>query len=251
MKRIFAWTAAVIGVVVVGGFAYIWFSGGSGEPSTEITTPTIPTATDDPAAPGTSTPDATTGPTTVPTDAGGTVSFVIDNAQSTAIFLIDETLRGSPNRVEGTTNELAGQVAVDPSDLSTAQLSEIVVNGRTFATDSSFRDRAIRGPVILNSADDQFEFISFQPTEITGLSGAASVGDEVTFQVTGDLTVKGVTNSETFDVTVTFATESTIEGEATATVNRDDYGIGIPNAPGVADVSEEVEIRLVFVAVAG
>jgi len=59
---------------------------------------------------------------------------------------------------------VAGQVAVDPTDLSTIQFSQIIVNARTFETDSGNRDRAIRGPIILNSASDEFEFITFDVT---------------------------------------------------------------------------------------
>lgn len=142
-------------------------------------------------------------------------------------------------------------MVVDPDDLSTALISQIVINGRTFSTDNGFRDRAIRGPIILNSSDDQFEFITFDPTEISGLSGEVVVGDELTFTVTGDLTVKGSTNPATFEVTASFVDEVTISGSASTTVMRADYGIGIPSAPGVADVSEEVIITLTFVAVAG
>jgi polyisoprenoid-binding protein YceI len=42
---------------------------------------------------------------------------------------------------------------------------------------------------------------------------------------------------------------STIEGSAEGTVLREDFGIGIPSVPGVAEVSEEVLIRLEFVAI--
>ena len=80
------------------------------------------------------------------------VVFVIDPTQSVAAFEIDEVLRGEPTHVVGTTSELAGQLEIDPSDLATARFSQIVINARTFETDSGNRDRAIRGPVILNSA---------------------------------------------------------------------------------------------------
>jgi polyisoprenoid-binding protein YceI len=226
MRKWIGWIFAALLAVGLGGVAYVYFAGGSGEPSTEITTPSVPDA------------------------AGGTTAFVIDETRSEASFEIGEVLRGSPNSVAGTTSELGGQVVVDPADLSTAQISQIIVNARTFATGNGFRDRAIRGPIILNSSDDEFEFITFDPTEIAGLSGSAEVGDELSFTVTGDLTVKGTTNEEVFDATVTFVDESTIDGSASTTVLREDYGIGIPNAPGVADVSEEVTISLTFVAVA-
>ena len=243
MKRSILWIIAAVVLIGGGILAYLYFAGGSGEPSTELTTPTIPqeaststSASGDPGEPSTS------------TVAGAAAAFVIDPTQSTATFEIDEVLRGEPKRVVGTTSEVAGQIQVDTADLSTAQLSQLVVNARTFETDSGNRDRAIRGPVILNSASDEFEFITFDVTAVEGLSGALTVGEPVTFSVTGDLLIRDTTNSVTFDVTATLVDEGTITGNAESTVLRSDYGIGIPSAPGVADVSEEVLIRLDFIA---
>lgn len=243
MRRIVLW--ALAGILLFGGGLVAWFylSSGSGEPTTDLTTPTIP---GDPVTTvgGTADPTGTTLAT-----AGGT-SFVIDPANSIASFEIDEVLRGEPKHVIGTTSELVGQVVVDPADLSTAQVSQIVINARTFETDSGNRDRAIRGPVILNSADDRFELITFDPVSVDGLEGGAATGDTFDFTVTGDLTIKGTSQPVTFDVSATMVSDQSIEGIAETTVNRSDFGLGIPQAPGVADVSEEVLIRLEFVAVA-
>jgi polyisoprenoid-binding protein YceI len=103
--------------------------------------------------------------------------------------------------------------------------------------------------VILNSADDAFELITFQPTAIEGLSGALVGGQELAFRVIGDLTIKGTTRLTTFDVTVALVGDDRLEGHAQTQILRVDFGIGIPNAPGVADVTEEVLISLEFVAV--
>jgi polyisoprenoid-binding protein YceI len=244
-----AWILGGVVLVVAGAVAYLWFAGGSGEPSTDLTTPTIagaPTTVplaDGSTSPGSTAPVSTVGPT-APT------SFVIDAAQSVATFEIDEVLRGDPNRVVGTTSELAGQVAVDPNDLASAQFSQIVVNARTFETDSGNRDRQIRGPVILDSASDEFEFIILDVTSVDGLSGVATAGNAMTFTITGDLTIRGTTQPVTFDVTATMVDDSTIEGSASATVLRSDFGIGIPSVPFVADVGDEVGLRLDFVATA-
>jgi hypothetical protein len=43
--------------------------------------------------------------------------------------------------------------------------------------------------------------------------------------------------------------ETTIEGTVTAEVTRDMFEIGIPNVPGVAEVTNEVLIGLEFVAI--
>lgn len=245
--------AAAAVALVVGGFAFVWLSGGSGEPTTELTTPTLP---DDPTtdAGSDTTVDTTAAPTTgAPTSAapGGSTSFVISAEDSQARFEIDEELRGSPNLVVGTTGEVAGQVRFDPADLSTAEISEIVINARTFATDSGRRDRAMRSAVVLDSGSDEFELMTFQPRSVDGLPDQAEVGDQLSFTVTGDLTIKGVTMQTTFDVEATWSSEDSLEGIASTTVDRTDFGIGIPNVPSVANVSEEVVIALEFLALAG
>lgn len=242
MKRsVVGWVVATVVVLGVGALAWLWFAGGSGEPSAELTTPTLasPASTTLPAEPGSS--------TTEPTDLQKT--FVIDSAQSSASFEIDEELRGEPTHVVGVTDQVAGQVQVDLADLASAQFSEIVVNARTFRTDAERRDRAIRGPIILNSAADEHEFISFSVISVDGLGGAVEAGETVQFSISGDLTIRGNTNPVAFQAEVTLVDENTIEGKATADVFRSDFDIGIPSIPSVANVTDEVVLNVEFVAI--
>lgn len=253
-RRILLWVGVAVLAVGIGGFAWLWFAGGSGEPSTELTTPDIAgsetTAT-------TGAPDATTGApdetpvTTGDVDGGPITAYVIDSDRSTVSFEIDEELRGEPKHVIGETDQVAGQVQVSLDDLSTAQFSQIVVNARTFMTDSERRDRAIRGPVILNSATDENEFITFDIISVDGMEGAVGPGDTFEFEITGDLLIRDTTNPVTFAAQVTIVDESTVEGTATANVLRSDFGIGIPSVPGVANVTDEVILNIEFVAVSG
>lgn len=237
MKRIVT-ILGVFGLLAVGVGAYVWFSGGSGEPTTELTTPPLGTDTTAPGGDGTATTTAL----------GATRVFVLDADESVAVFELGEILNGQPNQVVGTTSEVAGQVSFDPDDLSTVSLSEIIINARTFQTDNSLRDRAIRSGVILNSGSDEFELIRFMPGAVEGLPGATRVGDQLSFRVVGALTIKGTTQEVVFEVEATWESEDLLRGRATATVERADFGIGIPNVPSVADVDEEVELTLEFVA---
>lgn len=258
MRRLLIVLVAAAALAAV-GVGYLWLAGGSGEPTTELTTPTLPPATDPAAATTTTdetpadTTSTTEADTTSTTEAAGTgeLSFVIDAESSEASFELDEELRGSPKHVVGTTSEVAGQVRFDPADLSTAQISEIVINARTFQTDSANRDRAIRGPIILNSASDEFELITFSPGQIEGLPAEVAAGEAITFTVAGDLTIRDVTQEATFEVEATWDGDANLEGRAETVVDRTDFGIGIPNVASVANVSEEVLIALDFVAVRG
>ncbi|MCA9918694.1 MAG: YceI family protein, partial [Anaerolineales bacterium] len=68
------------------------------------------------------------------------------------------------------------------------------------------------------------------------------------FTIEGELTIRDVTETVTFEVTATAVTETTIQGTATATVLRDAYGLNIPEVPNVANVENEVDLIINFVA---
>ncbi|HYN89054.1 MAG TPA: YceI family protein, partial [Ardenticatenaceae bacterium] len=172
------------------------------------------------------------------------IIFEIQQEGSQARYVIDEVLRGAPTTVVGSTNQVAGQIAVDPAN-RTAQVGTILINARTFATDESRRDNAVQNRILLTN---QYEYITFAPTAIAGLPDSAGVGESYTFRVTGDLTIRDVTRPVTFDVTVTALSESQLEGSARAAIRYADWGISIPQVPFVASVADEVQLELDFVA---
>jgi polyisoprenoid-binding protein YceI len=268
-------TAALAAIALLAaGAAFIWFSGGSGTPSATISAPTLDlSARETPAATEVATEEAaeeateeatseatvaaaaaTTAPTTAPTEevaaATALVVFDIVSAESEARFLLDEDLRGERITVIGTTDQVAGQIAVDFANPSASEVGVIRINMRTIATDNEFRNRAIRGQ-ILQSAQDQFEFAEFTPTALSGMPDSVAFGEPFSFQITGDLKIRDVINEVTFDVTVTPASETRIAGAARAVITRESYGLTIPSVPGVANIEEEIEIELEFVATAG
>ncbi len=179
-----------------------------------------------------------------PSAAEATV-YTIDSGASEVRFELDELLRGNPVTVVGVTDQVAGEIAVDLNDLSTAQVGQIQINARGLSTDNNFRNRAIQNE-ILDTGD--FEFITFTPTAVNGLSGSAAAGDTVEFTVDGDLTIRDVTQPVTFNVTATVTSDSLLQGTAEAVVQRADYNLTIPSVPSVADVEEEVELTIEFSA---
>jgi polyisoprenoid-binding protein YceI len=171
--------------------------------------------------------------------------YEIQSSASTASFIVGEVLRGSPYTVVGTTDQVAGQIAFDPSDPSSAQVGTILIDARTLVTDDESRTRAL-GNRILNT--DQYEYISFTPTELSGLPESTVEGQPFTFQLTGDLTIKNVTRPVSFEVTVTPTTDGKLSGTATTTINYADWGVSIPSVPFVASVDDSVMLQLDFSA---
>lgn len=263
-------------VMVVAGLAYVWFSGGSGEPSTEVTAPPVttraaaqpedrpepptsqgsagqdPSTTTLPASETTTTAVSEVSATTMAEDpdASAPVVYRIDKAASSVRFEIDEILNGNPKRVVGTTTEVAGEMLIDFGDPSASRLGAIVINVRTLETDSNFRNRAMRGP-ILGSASDENEFATFEPTDIEGIPDRVSVGDRVSLAVAGDFTLSGVTRPIVFETEVTVVSTDRIEVSGSATVLRSEFGLEIPDVPSVSDVGDEVLLVIDLVAVAG
>ena len=190
--------------------------------------------------------DASTEETAVETDAAaGVTIFEISQSESEVRFELDEDLRGSRLTVVGTTNQVAGQIGLDFGDLSTAQVGEIQINARTLATDNNFRNRAIQNEILDTGA---YEFISFVPTAVNGLPASAAVGEEISFTIDGNLTIRDITEPVTFSVVATAVSDSQISGTATATVLRETYGLTIPEVPNVANVENEVDLIITFVA---
>lgn len=234
MKSRVAFASAVVVLGVAGG-ALWWFSQGTESPTVGVTAPPVATTTTAPAA---SDSDATT--TTVDASTG-LITYVLTE-DSRALFTIDEELRGEPKTVVAVSTIVLGEFLVDPDDPFSLQVGTILVNARDFTTDSSNRNRAIGGPIL--DADNS-EFISFTPTSVDAVE---TNGSELTFNFTGDLTIREVTNEVVFAVSATVNADGTISGVAQASVDRTDWGLNIPSAPGVANVSEMVNLTLEFEA---
>ena len=178
--------------------------------------------------------------------AGDPITFQIVQAESEARFLMDELLKGVPTTVIGVTDQVAGEILVDFANPADAQVGTINVNARTLTTDSDFRNKAIKNKIL---ETDAYEFITFTPTAITGLPDSVSEGDSFEFEMTGDLTIRDITNEAVFIVSITAVSESRLEGSATSSVAREAYNLVIPSVPSVAEVDEDVVIELDFVAV--
>ncbi len=217
-------------VGVVGGFvalfaaAFIWFTGGTGQASRAIAAPAL-------QASGT-----------------GTL-FQIVPEKSEARFIIDEVLIGQPKSVVGKTDQVAGQMIIDFRAPERSQLGVIKINVRTLATDNEFRNKALRGQ-ILESVKPEFEFATLVPTELKGIPQSLTFGQSASFQIVGKLTLRDVTHEVIFDATVMPVNSNLVTGTAKATINRADFKLTIPEAPGVANVGEAVRLEIDFTATA-
>lgn len=184
----------------------------------------------------------------IATIASERVQFRISQDESRATFNIYEELNGSPFTVVGTTNQVAGDVVVDLANPNTSQVGEIVIDLSTLRTDNGNRDNAIRSR-ILQANQEQYRYGRFVPTDIAGLpTSPVAVGDSITFTITGDLTLVEVTRSVTFEMTLTVESETRLVGRGVTQILYPDFNLRIPSVPFVANVANEVDLFIDFVA---
>ena len=101
----------------------------------------------------------------------------------------------------------------------------IVVDLRTLQTDSPRRDDYVRQNAL---ETDTYPYATFDSVSTQGLPVNYSEGDNVHFQLVGNMIMHGKTNKETFDVQGKVQ-DNMITGKATSTIFMTDFGIQPPN----------------------
>ncbi len=171
--------------------------------------------------------------------------FRVDPAQTTAEYAVQELLRGDDVETRGRTNAVEGefQLYMDNGQVFVA-LSNLQVDLRTLSTDNPIRDQAIRKQWL---ESDKYPIAIFVADMVDGLPANAVQNQPYTFQVTGDMTIRNITQRATFDVTVTVSGNQ-IEGMGTTIIYMRDYGFEPPNIVGTTLVSDPAMVTVQGVA---
>ena len=187
--------------------------------------------------------------------AAGARTFIIVPEQSQAAYKVDEEFfSGAVERLGvalgltetvGKTNEVSGQLDLDLAAPSAA--GEFVVNIRSLTSNQSRRDERIREQWL---ESNQFPEATFVITSVDGLPADYQEGQEVTFTMNGDMTIREITNPENFDVTATLE-NGLISGVGTATLKMSDYGFEAPVMANFFTVGDEFVVEVTFVAQEG
>jgi polyisoprenoid-binding protein YceI len=157
--------------------------------------------------------------------------FTIDPVHSSANFAVKHLTIGT---VHGRFNDLSGKIVYDEKDLSKSSVLA-VIKAASVNTDNQTRDKDLRSANFFET--DKYPEIRFQSTKVE------KIGDQL--QVTGNLTMKGVTRQITLPVTIEKAEvkgKTRIGIETRTTVNRFDYNISFDSTG--ATVGKEIKIDI-------
>jgi polyisoprenoid-binding protein YceI len=166
-------------------------------------------------------------------------------------FKVDEILYGNPSTVVGesaSSGVVEGSISLDYANPAAVTLSPVRVDLISLATDNNFRNRSLHD-LILQTGDETNRYAQFNATGFSGLPDSVLIGQTYAFQITGDLTLHGVTKTVTFEAQVTPISDTQLKGAATLTVKYEDFGIQILRLPQqVAAVYKDVILEIEFVA---
>ena len=146
-----------------------------------------------------------------------TGTYTLDPAHTRIGFVARHAM---VTKVRGSFDEFAGTAVLDGANPANSRV-EVTIEAASIDTRNAQRDEHLRGNDFL--AMKEYPKITFASTSVR------QVG-ETTFEVTGDLTIKGVTN----EITIPFEFEGTAKDpfgnqrvgfEGAVTINRKDYGV--------------------------
>jgi len=206
------------------------------------TQPALPTATPQPALPTpTIAPEATQ-----PAPSDSLVTFVLLPEESKASYSIDEVFINQNNRLftaVGITSEIEGQMQLNYAAPTSSRFGLFTVNISTLTSDSSRRDNAIRSNWLESS---KYPLATFLVTEVKNFPENPQEGQDITFQLLGDLTIRETTLPITWDVTARLEGDRLI-GSATTLILLVDFDVEPPSIAGVLTVTDGATLKLEFV----
>jgi len=199
----------------------------------------VPTAAPTSASVPISAPASTTS-TDVPT------TLVIDASSSHASYHAHEQLvgRNLPSEAVGTSSAVSGTIVLTPGGSIDSTQSQIKVDLSKLTSDESRRDNFIKGNTLQTS---QFPMATFAPLQAQGLPAPLPTSGQAAFELSGDLTVHGVTKPVTWQVNAQFG-PAAISGNATTDVNISDFGMTPPKAGPVLGIQDALTLELSFSA---
>jgi len=224
----------------------------------EATTTVVDDAAADATPSGTESPTDTTAAVTdpagsSPADSGPVDSSPVDQAGAGVYdgdwvptdasefgYRVEEVLAGVNTTAVGRSNEISGLMTVAGT---TVPVVDIEVQVASITSDESRRDGQFVGRIM---SADEFPTATFTLTQPIELGAVPTDGANVTASATGNLTLRGVSNEVTFDVTAQ-ANGEQIGVLGSIPVLFSDYGIDNPSFGGVkTEDNGLVEFVLVF-----
>jgi polyisoprenoid-binding protein YceI len=163
---------------------------------------------------------------------------------SSASYRVTEQLAGIsfPNDAEGTTPTVAGTLAI-AADGSITPGSKLTIDLRNLKSDQEQRDGYVRNRTL---ETEKYPYAEFVPTKLQGLAVMIPTQGQTGFQLTGNLTIHGVTKEVAFQGIATFGRDSTVAGRAKTSFTFATFGLTKPTLARLLSVDDKIDLDIVF-----
>ena len=174
----------------------------------------------------------------------GATRFVVAPAGNEVRYRVREQLAGFdfPNDAVGKTTTISGQIVVHDDGRPVRDASRFVVDAATFVSDRDRRDNYVRGRTLIA---EEHPTIVLVPTETRGLAIPASGSGSDTFELIGELTVRGVTRPTTWSATAQFR-DGRVSGSASTRFAFTDFQMEKPRVRSVLSVADTIALEYDF-----
>jgi polyisoprenoid-binding protein YceI len=152
--------------------------------------------------------------------------------------------RNLPSEAIGATRDVSGTITIGPNGI-VAEGSKVSVRLDALATDDRQRDRFIKSNTLQTQ---RFPAAEFVPSSASGLTWPLPTTGEASFQLSGDLTVHGVTRPSTWDVSAQFSPEE-VTGKGSTSVTLEQFGMEKPSVMTVLSIDDAIVLEIDFRAV--
>ena len=177
-------------------------------------------------------------------DAAAAYRFVTAAEGNAARYRIREQLVGVdfPNDAVGETNNVSGVISADAKGNVIPAESKFIVDVSNLKSDKDRRDGFVKRRVL---ETDQYPTVTMVPTKLTGFKLPLPTSGSKTFEIIGDLTVRGVTHPTTWKVNAQFQPNG-FTGKAATSFTFKDFAIDQPRVPVVLSVADTIKLELDF-----
>ncbi|MEM7331945.1 MAG: YceI family protein [Chloroflexota bacterium] len=182
-----------------------------------------------------------------------TYSIVAD--ESTASYLVDEeffadaltkfNIQPGDADVIGSTNDISGELQLNFGNADLLESGSFVVNLVSLTTDQNRRDSFIRDNHLESNL---FPDAIFEAKSVSSMPDAYTEGEEISFDLLGDITIREISQEVTFEVTAVLQ-DGRLTGVARLPIAMSTFGIEPPNFANTLTVADDFVIQVEFTAV--
>ncbi len=172
------------------------------------------------------------------------VRFVLAPSGNEARYRVREQLAGLdfPNDAVGRTSGVTGEIVFSDDGRVIPERSRITIDLRGLTSDKDRRDGYVQRRTLVT---DSFPTAEITIRQINGLGWPLPTSGALQFTIVGDLTIKGVTRSTTWQVMAN-ATPASYRGTASTRFTFADFALDKPRVASVLSVDETIALELDF-----